>query len=87
MEEQQTQPTRLLARDVMRADLFSPAAKARLEAALAMSQAERLGAFREAAFGWAKMWAPRRHQGGAAASGVPHGSVLSQRRVGESGLV
>ena len=58
MEEQQTQPTRLLARDVMRADLFSPAAKARLAAALAMSQAERLGAFREAAFGWAKMWAP-----------------------------
>ena len=48
-----TPPTR----EERRAAFFSPEEKARREAAHRMTEAERLTEFREAAKGWANMWA------------------------------
>ena len=56
--DQQIPPATLPARDELRAQFFSPAAKARREAALRLPLAERSRAFREAAREWAVTLAP-----------------------------
>ncbi len=56
--DQQAQPAIPPTRDERRVMFFSPAAKARREAAFHLSVAERDDAFREAARGWAERLAP-----------------------------